>query len=668
MIQFQQHNEGFDISFKGMSIVTHTQEHPWFYVGRGIGRFNMVRGNFTIDEELHEKIALDQFEIQEQTAQGLTLLCGTQQQPHLLVVKVEERASRLEISLQCTDRTLNRCWIRLCAQADEHLHGCGEQFSVLDLKGRSVPLWVEEPGVGRGPDAEPILATGDIGPEDVGDWYTTYYPQPTFVSSANYFYHLESSAYALFNFSDPDTHLLHVWEIPQTIMFDTCETAPATLKSLSDYLGRQPLLPEWVYDGVWLGIQGGQQNVQRKIQASLDAGVKVCAVWVQDWEGRRVTAFGKQLFWDWKYDQTLYPDLPGFIRQLHQQGIRFTAYINSFLAIEGELYREASQKGYLVKQQNGEEYHVVATTFPAALIDFSNPEAVTWLKEVIKKNMIEIGLSGWMADYCEYLPTDAALASGENAELYHNRYPVDWAKINLEAIQEAGKAGEIVFFTRSGYSGTSRYSTMMWNGDQLVDWSLSDGLATVIPASLSMGFCGIGYTHSDTGGFTTLGPYKRSKELFMRWAEHTAFTPVMRTHEGNRPDDNWQFDSDPETLTHFARMSQIHARLKPYLQQAAQEYQETGLPLMRHPYLHYEKDAQLHELQYQYLLGRDLLVAPVYKPDQKTWNVYLPDDRWGYLWNQQEYRQGWHTMAAPLGQPPVFYRLGSAWSDLFRLL
>lgn len=668
MIQFEQHNKGFDLSFKGFSVIKHTQAYPWLCLGRGTGTFNMVRGNFTIDDDLHEKIALELFEIQEQTAQGLTLVCGTQQQPHLLVVNVEERAGCLKISLQCIDNTLNRCWIRFCARANEHLYGCGEQFSVLDLKGRIVPLWVEEPGVGRGPDADPILSAGDIGPEDVGDWYTTYYPQPTFVSSANYFYHLESSGYARFDLSDPETHLLHVWEIPQTIIFDACESAPATLQSLSAYLGRQPVLPEWVYEGVWLGIQGGPDNVQRKIQASLDADVKVCAVWVQDWEGRRVTAFGKQLFWDWKYDQNLYPDLPGFIRQLHQQGIKFTGYINSFLALEGDLYREASQKGYLVKRHNGEDYHVVATTFPAALVDFSNPDAAAWLKEVIKKNMIEIGLSGWMADYCEYLPTDAALASGENAELVHNRYPVEWARLNLEAIQEAGKAGEIVFFTRSGYSGASRYVPLTWNGDQLVDWSLSDGLATVIPASLSMGFCGVGCTHSDTGGFTTLGPYTRSKELFMRWTEHTAFTPVIRTHEGNRPADNWQFDSDAETLAHFARMSQIHVRLKPYLQQAAQEYQESGLPVMRHPYLHYEEDPQLHELQYQYLLGRDLLVAPVYKPDQISWKVYLPDDRWGFLWNQQEYGQGWHNVAAPLGQPPVFYRLESSWCDLFRSL
>ena len=154
----------------------------------------------------------------------------------------------------------------------------------------------------------------------------------------------------------------------------------------------------------------------------------------------------------------------------------------------------------------------------------------------------------------------------------------------------------------------------------------------------------------------------------MRWAEMGVFTAVMRTHEGNRPEDNWQFDSDEETLQHFVAMSRLHVQLKPYIQQAVQEYLETGLPLMRHPYLHYEGDEQLHKLRYQYLFGRDILVAPVYLPGQTSWKVYLPDDRWGFLWDHQEYGPGWHVVEAPLGKPPVFYRHGSAFVGLFRTL
>ena len=414
--------------------------------------------------------------------------------------------------------------------------------------------------------------------------------------------------------------------------------------------------------------RGGTDIVEQKLKLALEAGVKVAGIWAQDWEGKRETTFGKQLFWDWKYDKNLYPDLPEFIERLRQRGIRFFGYINPYFALEGTLYQEASQRDFLVKKETGEEYHIVVTTFPAALLDLSNSDARAWIKQIIRDNMIGIGLAGWMADYGEYFPTDAVLASGEPAELYHNRYPVEWAQINAEAIQEAGKSGGIVFFTRAGYTGTSRHSPLVWNGDQLVAWSLDDGLASAISASLSSGFCGIGFTHSDIGGFTTLGPYKRSKELFMRWAEMAVFSAIMRTHEGNRPNDNWQFDSDEETLKHFAAMSALHVRLKPYIRQSVKEYRESGLPLMRHPFLHYEHDEQVHELRYQYLFGRDLLVAPVYLPGMTSWKVYLPKDRWAGLWDHKPYGKGWHTVEAPLGKPPVFYRTVSSWGELFRAL
>lgn len=298
-------------------------------------------------------------------------------------------------------------------------------------------------------------------------------------------------------------------------------------------------------------------------------------------------------------------------------------------------------------------------------IDLSNPEACEWIKGVIKENMIGIGLAGWMCDFGEYLPTDAVLHSGESAESYHNKYPAEWARVNREAIEEMGMVDQVTFFTRAGYTGTGKYSLMMWNGDQLVDWSLDDGLPSVIPASLSLGMSGFGLTHSDIGGFTSLYDVVRTKELFMRWAEMGAFTPVMRTHEGNRPGDCWQFDSDEETLLHFARMVNIYIHLKPYIKAIVKENAEKGIPCMRMPYIHYENDKTLLNLKYQYLLGRDLMVAPVCEEGKTTWEVYLPDDTWVHVWSGKEFGQGTHEVNAPIGQIPVFYRKDSEYADLF---
>ena len=156
--------------------------------------------------------------------------------------------------------------------------------------------------------------------------------------------------------------------------------------------------------------------------------------------------------------------------------------------------------------------------------------------------MIEQGLSGWMADFGEWLPFDAKLYSGVSAELYHNIYPVDWARINREAIQEAGKEGEIIFFTRADYTGSNRYSTAFWLGDQMVSFGVNDGLASTIVGLNSSGISGIAINHSDIGGYTGLkNPpfyfpnYDRTEELNRRWSEMNAFTPIYRTHEGNVP-------------------------------------------------------------------------------------------------------------------------------------
>ena len=133
---------------------------------------------------------------------------------------------------------------------------------------------------------------------------------------------------------------------------------------------------------------------------------------------------------------------------------------------------------------------------------------------------------------------------------------------------------------------------------------------------------------------------KRSKELLLRWCDFSAFTPMMRTHEGNRPGDNWQFDGDAETIAHFARMTTVFTTLKPYLKEAVALNAKSGLPVMRPLFLHYEDDAQTYTLKYQYLLGRDILVAPVHEEGRSDWTLYLPEDNWVHAWTGEAFRGG----------------------------
>ncbi len=640
----------------GNVVLTHSDFLPLLSYGYGKANYCMSHGNFTIVDELEEKVKVKKYKVLSENSVLFDDLIKVE-------IKVEDGVYKLNFSSTDEKVNINRVWLRLPSSKDEYIYGCGEQFSEFNLKGKKVPLWVSEQGVGR--NKKDIITHFANWKDDAGgDWWTTYYPQPTFVSSKNYYCHVNGSSYMAFDFSKSNCSELEIWQFPIEIEIYPANSIQDVIKKLGDRIGRQEPLPDWVYDGAILGIQGGTEIMLSKIEKMRKAGLKIAGVWIQDWEGKRVTTFGKQLMWNWEYSKELYPNLPETIAKLKEKGIRVLGYINPFLALEGNLYKEASEKGYVIRKKDGSEYHVVVTTFPAAVVDLTNPEAYEWLKNVIKKNMIGIGLSGWMADFGEYLPTDAVLYSGESAEIFHNRYPALWAKLNYEATKEAGVYDDIIYFMRAGYTGSTKYSRLFWNGDQLVTWSLDDGLPSVIPASLSLSTIGAGFIHSDIGGYTTLAKNvpdivrtTRSKELFMRWTELAVFTPVMRSHEGNWPDENVQFDYDEEVIKHFVKMTDLHVKLKDYFKKLSVEYYNEGKPIIRPLWYHYVGEREYNE-KYEFLIGEDILVAPVIKPSVDEWNVYLPDDEWIHLWSGKVFGKGEHTVPAKIGEPPVFLRKG----------
>jgi len=156
----------------------------------------------------------------------------------------------------------------------------------------------------------------------------------------------------------------------------------------------------------------------------------------------------------------------------------------------------------------------------------------------------------------------------------------------------------------------------------------------------------------------------------MRWIELGAFTTVFRTHEGNIPEVNHQIYSDEETLRHFARFAKVYAAWKPYRIELVKEASETGLPVVRHPFVHYPNDPEVYGLDYQFMVGRDLMVAPVLDPGEEMVEVYLPAGRWVHLWSDRKYgsldKGVYETVSAPIGEPAVFYAEGSDTGRWFR--
>ncbi|MTV81227.1 alpha-glucosidase [Secundilactobacillus folii] len=637
---------------------------PLASLGRGTASVQMHRGNFEMRDTLSEKIPLQTIKI-TQNKSDWTLLLGHESIAYLSLKFLLSAQDRLVVTPTILKGNWNRLWLRLNAQANEQIYGCGEQLSYFDLRGHHFPLWSSEPGIGRN---KHTLTTFQADQEHAGgDYYTTNYPEATFISSQKYYCHADTYTYADFDFRAPDHHELQFWGIPTKLTFETATDFESLTSKLSRLLGRTRGLPDWTNNGVILGLQGGTKRVN-EIKTRLEAhGVKIAGLWCQDWEGVRMTSFGKRLFWDWQPDTSLYPNLKDQINAWRQSGIRFLGYINPYVASDSALFKIGTHNGYFAKNKAGDVYLVDFGEFNCGVVDFTNPTAFEWFKQLIQQRLINEGFAGWMADFGEYLPTDVVLFDHSDPMARHNQWPVLWAKCNYEAVRASPNADQLLYFMRAGATGSQHYNQLLWAGDQSVNWSRDDGLIFTIPAALSSGLIGNSLSHSDIGGYTSMYGNVRTKELFMRWAEMAAFTPIMRTHEGNRPDQNFQVYDDPEAMNHLAKCTDWFVTLSPYRQAVVRDAVKLGLPAQR-PLMMYYDDSQAMRCQSEYLFGRDLLVAPVAQPAQKTWPVFLPDDQWVHLWSGKAYGSGTHQVAAPLGQPPVFYRQQSPYTKLFQTL
>lgn len=650
----------FVLKSGGNTILEYRKDKPMVYVGYGEESVDMYRGNFKIEDYVVERRPLRVTGAAEEHGNVILDLDGE------ITMKVCMDGDLAEIFFEQKNPAINRFWLRVNAGADEKCYGCGEQMSYFNLRGRHFPLWTSEPGVGRDKTTY-VTWRSDVENKAGGDYYNTNFPQPTFVSSRHYYLHVDSTAYADFDFRNENFHELQIWEVPASIRIEAAGTFIKLLEKESEFFGRQPELPDWIYNGLIVGVQGGTERSFGLLEKTMDRGVKVAGLWCQDWCGKRVTSFGKRLQWDWQFHKEMYPDLPKRIGELHEKGIKFLGYINPYLVNDGELYKEGKEKGVFATKADGSEYLVDFGEFYCGVVDFTNPEAYEWYKnEVVKKHSLDIGIDGWMADFGEYLPTDdLVLHNGKSPMIEHNHWPALWAQCNYDALKETGKLGEVVYFMRAGGTGSQKYCTLLWAGDQSVDFTIHDGLATVICAALSAGMSGCGLTHSDIGGYTSLFGNTRTKEVFLRWAEMAAFTPVMRTHEGNRPEENFQYYDDEDCMERLARLVDIYTMLAPYMKTLVAENAKRGIPVQRPLFLHNEDDEACYNIQYEYLLGEDVLVAPVYLAEKESWEVYLPEGQWIHFWTGEEYGKGTHQVPAPLGDTPAFYRKDSQYAALF---
>lgn len=564
--------------------------------------------------------------------------------------------SLIQIKIAFDSLSLNQISLQFHYRGAPSFYGGGEQFSHFRLNGHKIPFFVEEQGIGRGD--QPLTFFADLAAGSGGNAFTTYLPVPVLFGSDGLFILIENKEPAEIDLRKKGLIQITVRSNEMKLLIGKFHSFQSAVRYYNRQYGQKIHLPESAR-GTVLGLQGGREIVLRRLHEIIKSGNPVSALWIQDWCGKRVTPFGEQLWWKWQTDTLMYPNLKQMCDSLQKENIAVWGYINPYFADEGPLYEEFRDKGYFVKNKLGKDYRQNMPGFPFYTVDLTHPEARNRLKEIIRKNMLGSGLRGWMADFGEWLPLDAMLYDKSSAYAFHNRFPEEWAKLNREAIQEAGLEKEVVFFCRSGYTESAKYAPLFWMGDQTVNFGRHDGIKSTLPALLSSSISGMPLNHSDIGGYTSnTFPIIRSirkPDVLYKWAELNAFTPVFRTHEGLKAIKNHQVYSDAKSIFHFARMGRIHAALKPYFENLYEEYAQQGNPPIRPLNFAFCVDGKfLKHTDESFMLGDGIWIVPNLKKHKKRFVLHLPPGRWINPYSK-EWEKGKTICKYTTGKPIVYF-------------
>lgn len=542
--------------------------------------------------------------------------------------------------------------------AEDHFLGFGEQTWGTDARGETIPIWVQEEGVHK--DLTTDDATGAW--ELVGRRHSAYMPMPEFLSSRGFMAVAQTDAISTFSMCGERDDIARMQlEMPVRVhLFYGPKPADAVSRKTAVF-GRPRVPPAFAF-APWNDAIFGSANVRRVAKELRDNGIPSSVIWTEDWRGGNwVQTPGMPdryaLKEEWEVDRSLYPDFESVAIDLHGEGFKWLVYFNSFVEKTSKAWPETAPKGYLIKGKDGQPLLFGDATFTdTSLVDLSNPDAVKWTVGKLQAAMA-LGADGWMGDYGEWLPTDALLAGGTGLAL-HNLYPVLWQQAQRQALDTFGDSDERLSFVRSGWFGTPQLADVFWPGDQQTDWGADDGIPTIVPTAIGAALSGISTFGSDIAGYQNTNSPTSSKELFFRWTELGAFSPVMRTHHGTQAKTNWSFESDAETMAHWARYAKLHIALAPYLRTLAQQAHDTGIAIMRPLVLGFPGDGTLWPVKDEYLLGPSLLVAPVLTQGATSRSVTLPGGTW-YPWTSGAPVTTNLTADAPVGEIPVYALAGT---------
>ncbi|MFF1714686.1 alpha-xylosidase [Streptomyces sp. NPDC058268] len=518
---------------------------------------------------------------------------------------------------------------RLALGVGEQVYGLGERFTPFVKNGQVVDMWQADGGTSSEQAYKNVPFSLHVSPAGA---YGVFVNHPGKVS-----YEIGSESVGQMQFSVED----------QTLEYYVVAgpTPKDVLRRYTALTGRPALPPAWSF-GLWLTTSFTTQYDEETVTSFVDGMAE---------RDIPLSVFHFDCFWmreyqwsDFQWDPDVFPDPEGMLARLKGRGLKISVWINPYIAQKSALFDEAAAAGYLVKRTNGDIWQWDLWQAGMALVDFTNPEACAWFQAKLKV-LLDQGVDCFKTDFGERIPTDVVWHDGSDPERMHNYYTHLYNRTVFELLEKERGTGEAILFARSATAGGQQYP-VHWGGDC---WSSFGAMAESLRGGLSLSLSGFGFWSHDIGGFEgTPDP-----AVFKRWLAFGLLSSHSRLHGSSSYRVPWEFGDEAVDVTR--QFTRLKHRLMPYLYGAAAEAHHTGVPLMRPMLLEFPDDPTARVLDRQYMLGPDLLVAPVFSADGFV-EYYLPQGTWTHLLTG-EHVQGpaWRRERHGFDSLPLYVRPGA---------
>lgn len=437
------------------------------------------------------------------------------------------------------------------------------------------------------------------------------------------------------------------------------ENIKEVVKNYTALTGRMEMPPLWS-----LGYQQcrfsyfSQEEVRELVKTFEEKDIPLDVVYldIDYMDGFRVMTFKTPNF----------DDAAGLISDLKEKGIRTITIIDPGVKVDEEypVFKRGKEGNHFTKKLDGEIFIGAVWPGDSAFPDFSNNDCREWWKSELKKFISEHGMDGiWndMNEPCVFnndhkTMLESCLHNSDNGVIehkeFHNRYGFEMSRCSKEAQEELHPNEREFSMTRATYAGGQRYSSV-WTGDNMSLWSQ---MRMSISMNANLGISGFSFVGNDVSGFGL----DSSEELFIRWMEMGPFIPIFRNHSNmyTRRQEPWAFGPRAEKIA--KKSIELRYELLPYIYDLYYISHKEGLPIFRPMIMEYEKDMNLLNIREQFMLGENMLVAPVLYEGERSKTIYLPKGIWFNYFTMEKLQGGkWYKLPCELDEILVFVKEGS---------